>query len=278
VGRKLDQLVCSRSLNFGYFNCKSRQVCTQQICVFSTSSKHSYRFYPDRSMIKTITPYLALSISTSTITSLSLFIDPNSAQAVTIQFNDLASFQANTAGLTTIDFEGLAPIGSFTTYPSGGLTTQGVNFTGSSGLYVIDPAFSQPFYNWGSGATLSAQSAQQGSQSIAVNLPSGVTAVGGDIMSFINYASPFTISLSTGETFNLSSLNYPNRQFVGFTSDTAIASISFLATGGVTQLDNFRFGTANNTTSVPEPFTIIGTLIGGTSALRIRKKLKLANQ
>ena len=28
------------------------------------------------------------------------------------------------------------------------------------------------------------------------------------------------------------------------------------------------------TTSVPEPFTIIGTLIGGTSAVRMRKKLK----
>jgi Concanavalin A-like lectin/glucanases superfamily len=31
---------------------------------------------------------------------------------------------------------------------------------------------------------------------------------------------------------------------------------------------------ASATTSVPEPFTIIGTLIGGTAALRMRKKLK----
>ena len=31
-------------------------------------------------------------------------------------------------------------------------------------------------------------------------------------------------------------------------------------------------------TSVPEPFTVIGTLVGGTAALRIRKKLKLANK
>ncbi len=28
------------------------------------------------------------------------------------------------------------------------------------------------------------------------------------------------------------------------------------------------------TTSVPEPFTIVGTLVGGTAALRMRKKLK----
>lgn len=31
-------------------------------------------------------------------------------------------------------------------------------------------------------------------------------------------------------------------------------------------------------TSVPEPFTVIGTLVGGTAALRMRKKLKLANK
>ena len=231
-------------------------------------------FYPDRLMIKPLAPYLALSIATATITSFSILADPNSAQAITIQFNNLASFQAQTTGLTTIDFEGLTPAQRFITYPTG-LTTQGVNFTGSSSLFVIEPALSQPFYNWGSGATLSAQSAQPSPQSISVNLPSGVTAVGSDIMSFKNYASSFTIVLSTDETFNLNSLNYPNRQFVGFTSDTPITSISFLANGGVTQLDNFRFGTAN-TTSVPEPFTVIGTLIGGTSAFRIRKKLKLA--
>lgn len=31
-------------------------------------------------------------------------------------------------------------------------------------------------------------------------------------------------------------------------------------------------------TAVPEPFTIIGTLIGGTTAMRMRKKLKSTNQ
>lgn len=30
--------------------------------------------------------------------------------------------------------------------------------------------------------------------------------------------------------------------------------------------------------AVPEPFTIIGTLVGGTAALRLRKKLKAANK
>jgi outer membrane protein assembly factor BamB len=30
----------------------------------------------------------------------------------------------------------------------------------------------------------------------------------------------------------------------------------------------------SNSTAVPEPFTIIGTLVGGTAAMRMRKKLK----
>jgi hypothetical protein len=199
----------------------------------------------------------------------------NSAQAATVQFTNLASFQANTNGLTTINFEGLAPAGSLTLYPTG-LTTNGVTFNSNvaNSLSVVDSAAFPAYYDWGSGDVL--LSGLNGSL-ITATLPSGVTAVGSDIMSILNYASPFTIMLSTGETFNLNSLNYPNRQFVGFTSDTTITSISFQATSGYAELDNFRFGSANAAaTSVPEPFTIIGTLVGGTAALRMRKKLKSA--
>ncbi len=200
----------------------------------------------------------------------------DSAQAATLQFTDLASFQANTTGLTTINFEGLAPAGGATSYGLG-LTTGGINFTTGSNLLVIDPAVSRALYDWGSGAILSVQGGP-GNRITAI-LPSGVTAVGSDIMSFNNFASPFTINLSTGETFNVNSLNYPNRQFVGFTSDVAISSISFLAISGNTQIDNFRFGSATAaTTSVPEPFTVIGTLIGSTASLRMRKKLKSAGK
>jgi hypothetical protein len=214
---------------------------------------------------------IAFSLCTATVTSLSL-LAANSAQAATVQFTDLTSFQANTTGITTIDFEGLAPAGSFTNYGSGGLTTSGVSFTDSGNyLFAVDPAYSPGLYDWGSGAVLLGNTGG----TITATLPSGVNAVGSDIMSILGYASPFIITLSTGESFNINSLNYPDRQFVGFTSDVDITSISFQATGGYTELDNFRFGTAAvATASVPEPFTVIGTLVGGTAALRIRKKLK----
>jgi hypothetical protein len=133
----------------------------------------------------------------------------DSAQAATVKFTDLASFQASTTGLTTIDFEGLARSGSFTSYGSGGLTTGGVNFTNAgNNLFVLDSAQNPSLTNWGSGAILNSGSI------ITATLPSGVNAVGSDIMSFFNFASPFTITLSTGETFNQNSLNYPNRQLL----------------------------------------------------------------
>jgi hypothetical protein len=225
-----------------------------------------------------ISSSLVLSVATTSITALALLVGTNSAQAAVVQFTDLASFQANTTGLTTIDFEGLAPIGSYENYSITGLTNSGVKFTGLSSyygyLYVMDPVAGPIYYDWGSGAVLLGDY----NGTITATLPSGVTAIGSDIMSVIGYASPFNITLSTGEKFNLNSLNYPDRQFVGFTSDTAIASISFQTTAGWAELDNFRFGTANTATSVPEPFTMIGTLVGGTSALRIRNKLKSARK
>jgi hypothetical protein len=58
-----------------------------------------------------------------------------------------------------------------------------------------------------------------------------------------------------------------------------------LGVNDTTFADNTGFLTVNvtglqaiNATSVPEPFTFIGTLVGGTAALRMRKKMKSANQ
>ena len=43
-------------------------------------------------------------------------------------------------------------------------------------------------------------------------------------------------------------------------------------------IDNFTSTNVSNTQQVPEPFTVIGTLIGGTAAIRMRKKLKSADR
>lgn len=67
----------------------------------------------------------------------------------------------------------------------------------------------------------------------------------------------FTTNLSTGTNYFLVSTGFDN------TTDFGTFSTTINGLGNVN----------NPATSVPEPFTVIGTLIGGTAALRMRKKL-----
>ena len=199
------------------------------------------------------------------VTSIAATVNP--AQALTL-FTDRAAFNAATQSLTNIDFEGIAPSESYTDFGNG-LTVSGATFTNNNNYeFVVDPNLYQPFYDWGSGAVLSGYS----NGTINVSLGSGVTAVGSDIMSFANYASDFLVTLSTGNSYTLSSSNYANRSFVGFTSDVAISSISFQATNGYTELDNFTFGQAKPTQSVPEPASVLGLL--GLGSLGVGSTLK----
>jgi hypothetical protein len=64
-----------------------------------------------------------------------------------------------------------------------------------------------------------------------------------------------------------------NFNFTGTGSDTI--KFGGYDDPGALYLDNVVVNSAA-TTSVPEPFTIVGTLVGGTAAFRMRKKLKLA--
>ncbi len=79
-------------------------------------------------------------------------------------------------------------------------------------------------------------------------------------------------------------------EFLGLvTSDgtNQIAGLQFSLVGaepGGFAIDNLRFGVAGQVTvpgggpTVPEPLTIVGTLVGGAAALRIRKRLKVTNK
>jgi hypothetical protein len=72
--------------------------------------------------------------------------------------------------------------------------------------------------------------------------------------------------------------------FVGAIDDTSssFSTVQFwgngtgeaLYAGGTIRYANVAVGSVSDPTAVPEPFTIVGTLIGGTAAMRMRKKLK----
>jgi hypothetical protein len=116
-------------------------------------------------------------------------------------------------------------------------------------------------------------------------------------------ASPFTIVFTQSQTraaFSLATtprtstfealLN--NSVVESFSNATSLGANNFYGFTGVTfdtirvtpggsdntvYLDNLQFGN-DNTQNVPEPFSIIGTIVGGTAAFRIRKKLADANK
>lgn len=76
----------------------------------------------------------------------------------------------------------------------------------------------------------------------------------------------FTTAI-TAQALGLTPGNHTIKLAIADVGDGLYDSAVFL------QLNSFS-GTNPDATAVPEPFTIIGTLIGGTAAVRMRKKLK----
>ena len=65
---------------------------------------------------------------------------------------------------------------------------------------------------------------------------------------------------------------------ISFNGDPAPDNSRISVPDTIAQLPNRPSTIPPSSTSVPEPFTIVGTLIGGTAALRMRKKLKAASK
>ncbi len=91
-------------------------------------------------------------------------------------------------------------------------------------------------------------------------------------------------SLTTGDAYLT---NGGPGVFVGAIDDTnKFTTVQFwgdgvgeyLVAGGKIRYGDVAIGSVSNPTSVPEPFTIVGTLVGGAAALRIRKRLKVTNK
>jgi hypothetical protein len=173
------------------------------------------------------------------------------ATTTTKTFTDRSSFLAVTSGLTTIDFEGLAPFNGGTNYSSAlGLTLFGVTFVGYNGLlsgYELEVVNWQSgsVYNWNSGGVLlgPANNGPIATSYIFVTLPTGTTAVGMDVASV--YTTQVSVALATGETITVPTAR-PQLKFAGFTSSTPITSLKIYGSGTTffdpPVVDNFAFG------------------------------------
>ena len=221
----------------------------------------------------------------ATIAIVALIIATNPAQAAFTLYTDRATFNAATT-TTTIDFEQNTS-GNFTYYDNPGLTIGRVDFRGivdgggSDYLYTVDPDISPSLFEWGSGDVLHGPTGNNGfiPGQILVTLTPGFTAVGVDLMTIFGYAGTIDIGVSTGDVTSIVTLNDPNRQFLGFTSDVAITSVSYRARGtSFVEMDNFSYGSANDVNPTPAPAGIVlfGLGFAGLGMFRSVRKGKIS--
>ncbi len=184
-----------------------------------------------------------------------------SANAGVIEFTDRGAWLVAAGALTNIDFEGIAPAGGHKDF-TGPVTFSGVQFSapfiGGGGIAESVVSAGLDYVNaWGSGDKLQASAGVE----FDITLPSGVKAVGSDIMItstfFFGTNGSYTAMLSTSDMFtNIFSSGPPTRSFVGFISTTPITSLKLISNPSLAMIDNFAFTAA----AIPEPSSL--TLFG----------------
>ncbi len=200
--------------------------------------------------------FLALLLSITACVGTSL------AQADIESYSDRASFTSAAQGLSTIDFEGVAPNSGFQLFKrEGHFVTAGIDFRPGGGArfgpghvtIVGGMHYAGPAFETTSGAKLTwSPPNQPGNAYLDITLPSGITAVGLDLWALQPYTSPIEVVVNTSGGIRTVTINTPARPaagFVGFTSNTSITSLRITPAKGQTGLviDNFTLGRQNKT-------------------------------
>ena len=196
--------------------------------------------------------------------------------ASTTEYTDVLSFDAAVLPPSNYNFEGIAPAGSFS---PGDVTVGGATFTAGGGFdYVVDGTVPGTFgANYGA-SFFSGQSGNPGvDPSEVVCTLAGVTALGFTYGDYADAALAFTVTLSTGDSFALTTPlnNGVDTGFVGFVSDTPITSVTFADNGSA--FDVINFSESAPATSVPEPGTLalMATGLLGMALLGRRRRMTL---
>jgi hypothetical protein len=193
------------------------------------------------------------------------------ASASTTEYTDALSFDAAVLPPSTYNFEGIAPSASYSQVDA---TVGGATFTSNNG-YVIDAAAGFASYN---ASFFSGQSLTPGTDpSEVVCMLSGATAIGFTYGDYQEGGLPFTVTLSTGDSFNLTTPSNPGSDtgFVGFVSDTPITKVTFADSGSA--FDVVNFSESAGATSVPEPGTLalMATGMFGIALLSRRRSVRI---
>jgi hypothetical protein len=187
----------------------------------------------------------------------------SSASAATIRLADATSLRSTAITFSEPDAAFLNPI-----YSIGGRT---ISFSG-----IIDNDLANP------NSPVLFGGDQDTSGPITVSFDRNVSAVGFNA-GFFNAVGSTTLTAlgRTGQVLGSFSNSGTGFEFLGLsTGSNDIAGLQISSTSGEGNsfaIDDFQFNVAprnTNAEAVPEPFTIVGTIIGGSAAMRMRKKLK----
>jgi hypothetical protein len=152
------------------------------------------------------------------------------------------------------------------------------NRTTDSGFYYKAGALN--FYD----ATKSGSAADiaTGITPIAANAPLKLALTrdaSGQTAAYLNGVQQFSFADTNGDSIFFP----PVSSIINFFNDDAVTSVETssglisrisIYDGALSAADASILTGGTGATAVPEPFTVVGTLIGGTAALRMRKKLK----
>jgi hypothetical protein len=204
----------------------------------------------------------------SSIAILALVAAATPLYSTTLEYSSRSTWAAAVSSITTTTFDtaggGYAPPapGTPRNLAFGGITLDGIKYQAFDGaaetaLTAINGGTAQPYYNWGSGVILQANSYPGALAHLHMTLPSAVTAWGVDLM--LNGASSgtFTIQVNGGAvcpaaTCSAPTFSNPTRAFYGMTSDTPFSFVDLFYPGNTYgEIDNFSIATFSSGAGAP---------------------------
>jgi hypothetical protein len=189
------------------------------------------------------------------------------AAATTIAYNDLGSWSAaTTGGITQLTIpDTLLLLGQ----GNASLVTAGATFSASSSLG--DGYLFQLDSSYAGVPMVSDQQLENGVENILVSLPESVTAVSFNFDTFNGSDVSYLLSNGDSGTVGSTASNYSIVDFLGLTSDTAFNSILLTSPDYVFNAGNFEIAGEQESSSVPEPATLLlvaSGLFAGVKRLR----------